>query len=35
MRGILPASLARGGVRTAVESLVDDMPLPIDIRVTD
>ena len=34
VRGILPASLTRGGLRTAVESLVSDMPVPIDVHVT-
>ena len=34
VRGILPASLTHGGLRTAVESLVTDIPLPIDIDVT-
>jgi signal transduction histidine kinase len=34
VRGILPASLTRGGLRTAVESLVSDMPLPIEVHVT-
>jgi len=33
VRGILPASLTRGGLRTAVESLVSDMPVPIDVYV--
>ena len=34
VRGILPASLTRGGLRTAVESLVSDMPVPVDVLVT-
>ena len=34
VRGILPASLTRGGLRTAVESLVSDMPVPIEVDVT-
>ena len=34
VRGILPASLTRGGLRAAVESLVSDMPVPIDFHVT-
>jgi signal transduction histidine kinase len=34
VRGILPASLTRGGLRVAVESLVSDMPVPIDVDVT-
>jgi GAF domain-containing protein len=34
VRGILPASLTHGGLRTAVESLVSDMPVHIDVHVT-
>ena len=34
VRGILPASLARGGLPTAVESLVSDIPLSIEVQVT-
>jgi signal transduction histidine kinase len=34
VRGILPASLTRGGLRTAVESLVSEMPVPIEVHVT-
>jgi signal transduction histidine kinase len=34
VRGILPASLTRGGLQTAVESLLSDMPVRIDLRVT-
>ena len=34
VRGILPASLTRGGLRTAVESLVSEMPVPVDLDVT-
>ena len=34
VRGILPASLTRGGLRTAVESLVSDMPVPIEVHVS-
>ncbi|MFZ0088813.1 MAG: GAF domain-containing protein [Solirubrobacteraceae bacterium] len=34
VRGILPASLTRGGLRTAVESLISDMPVPIEVDVT-
>ena len=34
VRGILPASLTRGGLRVAVESLVSDMPVPIEVDVT-
>ena len=35
VRGILPASLTRGGLRAGVESLVDDLPLRVmtDVRV--
>lgn len=33
VRGILPASLTRGGLVTAVESLVSDIPIPIDTHV--
>lgn len=34
VRGILPAALTRGGLRTAVESLVSDIPLTTDVHVT-
>jgi signal transduction histidine kinase len=34
VRGILPASLSRGGLRAGVESLVADAPLPVDVDVT-
>jgi signal transduction histidine kinase len=34
VRGILPASLTRGGLRTGLESLVVDLPIPVDLRVT-
>ncbi|MEP6562870.1 MAG: GAF domain-containing protein, partial [Nakamurella sp.] len=34
VRGILPASLTRGGLRSGVESLVSDLPLAVDVRVT-
>ncbi|HEY6890719.1 MAG TPA: ATP-binding protein, partial [Solirubrobacter sp.] len=34
VRGIMPAALTGGGLRTGIESLTDDMPLPIDLRVT-
>ena len=33
VRGILPAALTRGGLRAGLESLVDDLPLPVDVRV--
>ncbi|MEO5833639.1 MAG: GAF domain-containing protein [Nakamurella sp.] len=33
VRGILPASLTRGGLRSGVESLVADLPLPVDVRI--
>ena len=34
VRGILPASLARGGLRAGLESLIVDLPVPVDLRVT-
>ncbi|CAA9518239.1 MAG: hypothetical protein AVDCRST_MAG30-2894 [uncultured Solirubrobacteraceae bacterium] len=34
VRGILPASLARGGLRAGVESLCADLPIAIDLDVT-
>ena len=34
VRGILPASLTRGGLRTGVESLVSDIRMPIDLHVS-
>lgn len=34
VHGILPASLTRGGLRVAVESLVDDLSLPVDLRIS-
>ena len=34
VRGIVPAALTGSGLRTGIESLTDDMPLPIDLRVT-
>lgn len=34
VRGILPAALTRGGLRTGLESLVADIGLPIHVRVT-
>jgi signal transduction histidine kinase len=34
VRGILPASLSRGGLRAGIESLVADAPLPVDVEVT-
>ena len=34
VRGILPASLTRGGLRTGLESLVVDLPIPVDLSVT-
>jgi GAF domain-containing protein len=33
VRGILPASLTRGGLRTGIESLVDEIPIPVQIDV--
>ena len=34
VRGILPAALTRGGLRTGLESLVADLTVPVDVRVT-
>jgi signal transduction histidine kinase len=34
VHGILPASLTRGGLRAGLESLVADLTLPVDVRVT-
>ena len=34
VRGILPASLSRGGLRAGVESLCADLPIEIDLHVT-
>ncbi len=33
VRGIFPAALTRGGLRIGIEALVDDLPLPVDVRV--
>jgi signal transduction histidine kinase len=33
VRGILPAALTRGGLRPGIESLVADLPLPVELRV--
>lgn len=33
VRGILPASLTRGGLRLGVEALAADLPVPVDVRV--
>ena len=33
VRGILPAALTRGGLRPGIESLVADLPLPVDLRI--
>jgi GAF domain-containing protein len=33
VRGILPASLSRGGLRTGLESLIADLKLPVDLDV--
>jgi signal transduction histidine kinase len=33
VRGILPASLTRGGLRSGLESLAEDLTLPVDVRV--
>ncbi len=34
VRGILPASLTRGGLRSGLESLLSDLALPVDLAVT-
>lgn len=34
VRGILPAALTRGGLRTGLESLVADLAVPVEVRVT-
>ena len=34
VRGILPASLSRGGLRAGVESLAADLPMAVEIRVS-
>jgi signal transduction histidine kinase len=34
VRGILPAALTRGGLRMGLESLADDLTLPVEVRVT-
>jgi signal transduction histidine kinase len=34
VRGILPAALTRGGLQTGLESLVADLAVPVDVRVT-
>lgn len=34
VRGILPAALTRGGLRAGLESLVADLAVPVDLRVT-
>ena len=34
VRGILPAALTRGGLRTGLESLLSDLVLPVDLSVT-
>ena len=33
VRGILPHSLTEGGLRTGLESLLDDVPIPVDLYV--
>jgi GAF domain-containing protein len=33
VRGILPASLSRGGLRTGLESLIADLKLPVDLDI--
>ncbi len=34
VRGILPAALTRGGLRAGIESLAEDLALPVEVRVT-
>ncbi len=34
VHGILPAALARGGLRTGLESLAADLAVPVDVRVS-
>ena len=34
VRGILPTSLTHGGLRIGLESLVGDLALPVDVRIT-
>ena len=34
VRGILPAALTRGGLRSGLESLVADLAVPVDLRVS-
>jgi signal transduction histidine kinase len=34
VHGILPASLTRGGLRTGLESLIGDLSIPVDLRLT-
>ncbi|WP_052359496.1 GAF domain-containing protein [Actinoplanes friuliensis] len=34
VHGILPAGLAQGGLRTGLESLIDDLSIPVDLRFT-
>ena len=34
VRGILPTSLTHGGLRVGLESLVGDLALPVDVRIT-
>ena len=33
VRGIMPASLTRGGLGSALETLLDDVPLPVDLEL--
>lgn len=35
VHGILPASLALGGLRSAVESMATDIPIPVRLRIDD
>ncbi len=34
VRGILPTSLTHGGLRVGLESLIDDLALPVDVHIT-
>jgi signal transduction histidine kinase len=33
VRGILPAALSRGGLQAGIESLVEDLPLPVELHL--
>jgi signal transduction histidine kinase len=34
VRGILPASLSHGGLRSGLESLISDIPIPVELQLT-